>query len=172
MRVRSCVCVSVAAIVLLGCGGGGGGTPKATFEAFKAAMSDKNFADAWEQMSAETQRLMNEDAARISEEAVKSEGPARIALEKQGKAMDLTWEKMKKLDGKALFIGTYTMTTMPTHGGKEQWQKISRAQFSRVEQEGSRAEVYVKLDGEEDTDRPLPLVLENGTWHVDLTEPR
>jgi len=172
MRVRSCVCVSVAVIVLLGCGGGGGGTPKATFEAFKAAMSDKNFADAWEQVSAETQRLMNEDAAKIAEEAVKSEGPARIALEKQAKAMGLTLEKMKKLDGKALFIGAYTMTTIPSQGGREQWQKVSRAQFSRVEQEGARAKVYVKLDGKEDTDRPLQLVLEDGTWRVDLTEPR
>jgi len=172
MRVRSCVCVCVAVVMLLGCGGGGGSTPKEGFEAFKAAMSDKNFEDAWKQMSTETQRLMNEDAAKIAEQANKSEGPARIALETQAKAMGLTWEKMKKLDGKALFIGAYTMATMPSQGGKEQWQKISRAQFSRVEQEGSRAKVYVKLDDKEDTDRPLMLVLEEGKWRVDLTEPK
>jgi len=165
MNRRRWVCVLCLPVLLLGCGGGGGATPKATFDAFKSAMADKNFAETWEMLSAETRRQTDTRAKAKAEEVARAEGPARVALETEAKMMEMTLDDMKKMDGKAFFIGMYKLAA---EAGKEEWQKISRGQFKRADIDGNTAKVYVEFEGKLDTD-PLPMVLEGGKWKVELT---
>ncbi|HUW59320.1 MAG TPA: hypothetical protein VMZ92_21985 [Planctomycetota bacterium] len=162
MKTRTWVCVLT---VLVGCGGGGGGaTPKATFEKYKAAMADKNFEDVWNMLASTSQQAMDDRARTLADAAAKSEGPGRTALEDQARMMRLSLDQMKKLTGKTLFMGLFEMASS---AGKEEWEKISRAQFSREVVTGDKAKVYVKVDGKEETDA-MPLVREGNRWKIDL----
>lgn len=166
MRQLGWLCTLTAVVALIGCGGGGA-TPKATLEAYKAAMANREFEQVWDMLSEATKQQMAEEAKKrvAAIEAVeKSGGPDRVALENQARMMDMTLEKMKEMDGKALFVGLFAMASK---GGKEEWDKISRVQFSREEITGDKAKVFVNLDGKEEAD-PLPLVLEDGKWKIDL----
>lgn len=156
---------AVTALVI-GCGAGGGGaTPEATFEKYKRAMVDKNFLDVWDMLSEASQRAMGEDAKEKAEEAARSEGPGRSAVERQASLMDMTVEEMKTMDGKALFVG---LMKMAAKEGKEEWEKLPRAQLARVERDADKAKVYVKVDGKLEADQPLPLVLEGRKWKIDM----
>jgi len=167
MRTLAWTCLSVWLGMVIGCGGGGGAaTPEAAFEAYKAAMADKDFEAVWRMLSAASHEQEEADAKGIAERAAKSEGLEKADLEKKAKLMDVTMDQMKTIDGKALFIG---LCKMGSTGGKEEWEKLPRGQLARVEINANRANVYVKLDGKVDTDTPLPLVLEDGKWKIDLT---
>ena len=165
MKALGWMCTVVALVTLVGCGGGGGTTPKATFESYKACMADKDFEAVWNMLASTSKQAMEESAKKLAEAAEKAQGPAKTALESQAKMMDMSLEDMKKLDGKALFAGLFTMAAA---GGREEWEKISRTQFSREEIDGDKAKVYVKVDGKEETDDPMPLVREDGRWKIDL----
>ncbi|KPJ56166.1 MAG: hypothetical protein AMS16_02915 [Planctomycetes bacterium DG_58] len=165
MKAWARACTLVALVTLMGCGGGGGVTPKASFERYKASMADKDFEAVWKMLASTSKEFMEDRAKKFAEEAKKAEGPSRTALEDEAKLMRMSLEEMKKLDGKALFIGWYQMAAA---AGPEEWEKISRAEFSREEIDGDKAKVYVKIDGKEETDDPMPLVREEGRWKIDL----
>jgi coenzyme F420-reducing hydrogenase alpha subunit len=129
-------------------------------------MADKDFEGVWRMLSAASRERMEADARRIVEGAAKSEGTAKAAAEKQAKLMDMTMDQLKTLRGKELFVG---LCTMAAREGKEEWEKLPRAQIERVEINVHRANVYVKVGDQVEVDHPLPLVLENGTWMIDMT---
>ena len=81
--------------------------------------------------------------------------------------MDLTMDQLKTLQGRGLFI---VLLTMAAREGKEEWEKLPRAQLDRVEINVNRANVFVKVGDRVEVDHPLPLVLENGTWKIDMTD--
>ena len=158
--------VLVTTIALAGCGGSGGGSsPEATFRLYKASMSDRNFEDVWTMLSAASKKRMNEDAATISERAAKAEGPGRRAVDDTARLIGMTSEQMASMDGKTFFIA---LLKMVAEAGREEWEKLPRAEISRVQKDGSRALVFVKVDGREQADRPLPLLNEGGVWKIDL----
>ena len=165
MKTLGWLCTLAVLTALIGCGGGGGGaTPKATFEKYKAAMADKNFEDVWNMLALTSRQAMEDHAKKLAAAAEQSEGPARVALENQAKMMGKSLAEMRKLDGKALFVGLFKMAST---GGKEEWEKISRMQFARDEVDGETAKVYVTVDDKEEKD-PMPLLREGGKWKIDL----
>ena len=167
MRGWVWTCLAAGLGILIGCGGGKGtATPEAAFEAYKTAVADKDFEGMWGMLSAASRDRMEADAKRIAEQAAKSEGVAKAAAEKQAKLMDLTMDQLKTLQGRGLFIG---LLTMAAREGKEEWEKLPRAQLDRVEINVNRANVFVKVGDRVEVDHPLPLVLENGTWKIAMT---
>ena len=164
---RTLVCLTLATLLTVsGCGGrGAGSTPEATFGVYKSAMSDRNFDDVWDMLSAASQERVQRDATEVNGRAMTAEGPERAYLENAAKLMGLTLEQMKKMDGRQFYVG---LLKMVADRGREEWDKLSRAEVSRVEKDGERAKVFIRSDGVEQTARPLPLVLEDGRWKVDL----
>ena len=155
-----------AMTALAGCGAKGGGpTPEGTFRLYKSAMSDRNFEDVWGMLSAASQERMNQDAAVLSAQAEKAEGPGRKALDDTARLIGMTLEQMTKMDGRTFFVG---LLKMAAETGREDMDKLARAEISRVETQGQSAQVFIKADGVEQTDRPMPLVKEGGRWKVDL----
>jgi hypothetical protein len=170
MRRLAWTCLAALLGMVIGCGrGGGAATPEAAFESYKTAMADKDFEGVWQMLSAASQQQMEEDARGIAERAAKSEGPGKVAVEKQARLMDMTMDQVKTINGKTLFIG---LCSMAAKEGKEEWEKLPRGQFARVEVNANRANVYVKVDDKVETDHPLPLVLEGGKWKIDMTGAR
>jgi len=167
MRGWVWTCVAAGLAVVIGCGGGrGASTPEAAFEAYKAAMANKDFEGVWRMLSAASRQQMEAEAKRIAEQTAKSEGPAKTAAENEAKLMDLTMDQLKTLHGKELFIG---YCTMAARVGKEEWEKLPRGQVARVQINGNQADVFVKVGEQVDMEHPLPLLFEDGTWKIDVT---
>ncbi len=171
--VAGAVIVVVVLVLLLS--GGGGATPRARLETFKAAMTDKNFEDAWDMLSSGTQVLFEEGARQKKDEMTELSGPAKEELDAKLKLMELdSDEKVQAMDGEALFVG---LCKLVSRKDKKTWLKIARSGFLRLEYDGDekapadgdRAKVFVRTDGK-DEDKPLLLVRENGDWRVDLKD--
>lgn len=73
----------------------------------------------------------------------------------------------KNLDGKKLFVAVLKIAA---HNGRDEWARLPRAQFSRaeVDPDGRHAMAYFRIDNIEQTDRPMKLVREDGSWKIDL----
>jgi len=167
MRIASVPVVVLATVLLAGCGAGGGGsTPESTFHLYKAAMSDRNFEDAWNLLTPAAQERTNEDAAVMRERVKKAEGPGRVALEDTAKLIGMTLDDMKKMDGRTYFIAVMKMAA---ETGREEWERLSRAEIAEVKVNGDRAQVFIKSDGQVQADHPLPLLKDGGRWKIDLT---
>ncbi len=166
MRTTGFIATVLMSALLAGCGARGGGTtPEATFRLWKSAMSERSFADVWEMLSAASRQRMNHDAEVFVDRARKAEGPERTALDNAARLIGMTMDEMKTMDGKALCVAVFKMSAQT---GRDDWERLARAEFSRAEVTDGRALVYVKRDGREETDHPMPLVNEGGLWKIDL----
>jgi len=172
MRRLAWTCALVVVAMLIGCGGGGGGaTPRETFNKLKNALTDKKFDDVWSLLSTDSQKYYEDKAAQIAKKAgevmKESEPQSRIALGNQAKIMEITVEKMKKLDGKTL-VGA--LLTMAAKDGKDVWGTISRTKYGseEISEDGRTAKVFVECDGVVQETKPILLVLEDEQWKVDL----
>jgi hypothetical protein len=163
--MRTTMLAAVLVTALAGCGGSvGGKSPEKTFQMWKSAVSDRSFNDAWEMLSAVSKEQMSVEAKRVAEAAVNPQGPVREQLSQISSFSGLSLDDMKKLDGRTLFV---ILMKMAAESGRDDWERMTRAEFSRVEEKGDRADVFVRLEGREDS-RPMPLIRENGVWKVDL----
>ncbi len=163
--MRTTVLAAMFLAALAGCGGSvGGKSPEATFRQWKSAVSDRSYGDVWEMVSAASKEQKAIEAQQLSEEAKKAEGPARTALDSTARFLGMSLDDMKKLDGRTLFIADMKMAA---ESGRDEWDRMSRAEFARADEKGDRASVYVRFEGREDPN-PMPLVRENGIWKIDL----
>jgi len=168
MRKLGMPTVILTTLVLIGCGGGGSASPKDAFASFKQAMVEKDFKTIWNMLSAESKRLMNDEAKDISGAAVKAEGPARTALEKTARLIDLDISDLKTINGEGLFVATLKMAT--ASDDKKHWDKVSRMELADVDEteiDKGRVKVSVKID-DEVQDRPLSFVKEGAEWKIDI----
>jgi hypothetical protein len=156
---------ALALAMLAGCGGSSGGTtPEATFRAYQAAMSDRDFEAVWSMLSPSSKDRMNQDAATRREQAAKAEGPARKSLMDEAQGIGMSIDDMKAMDGRTLFIA---LMKTGSRAGQKTWDVLARAEVSRIVETEGHALVYIKSGGLEQVP-PIPLAREDGIWKINL----
>jgi len=137
-------------------------SPRNTYDAFRASITEKRFEDTWTLLSAGTQESCKAAAANVKMRVVNDPAPMAQHLDILYLS-GLTRATADKLTGKMYFVAASKMRDKDP----EAFAPMRNAEYDHEVIQGNNARVYVKINGRRGAE-PMKMEREGGVWRVAL----